>query len=76
MIFPRSLLLASTSDEMSPMKMLSYQPDADEWPSQGVDIEQERLLQGVDTLMQMDVSELFRSPGNQPRLTHSVSIRC
>lgn len=75
MIFHRSLSLASVTDGMNPMKMLSYQPDADEWPPQGVDAEQERLLQGVDTLMQMDVSELFRSPGNHSSLTYSSSIR-
>ena len=71
----RSLHLACPSDEMNPMKMLSYQPDADEWPPHGVDAEQERLLQGVDTLMQMDVSELFRSPGKHRNLPYSSTTR-
>jgi hypothetical protein len=43
--------------------MPSYQPSADEWPSHGVDVERERLLNGIDTLMQIDVAEQFRAPG-------------
>lgn len=43
--------------------MPTYQPAADEWPAHGVDRERERLLKGIDTLMQMDVAVQFRSPG-------------
>jgi len=44
--------------------MSSYQPTADEWPLHGVDIERERLVKGIDILIQMDVAEQFRTPGN------------
>lgn len=43
--------------------MPSYQPVNDEWPLHGVDVERERLLKGIDTLIQMDVAEQFRAPG-------------
>jgi hypothetical protein len=43
--------------------MSSYQPTADEWPLHGVDIERERLVKGIDILIQMDVAEQFRAPG-------------
>ncbi len=46
------------------MKIPSYQPTTDEWPLHGVDIERERLLKGIDTLIKMDVAEQFRAPGN------------
>ena len=43
--------------------MPAYQPTADDWAGHDVDGERERLLSGIDTLMQMDVSEQFRAPG-------------
>jgi hypothetical protein len=43
--------------------MPSYQPVADEWPSHGIDSERERLLNGFDTLIQMDITVQFRAPG-------------
>jgi hypothetical protein len=43
--------------------MPSYQPTANEWPLHGIDEERERLLKGIDTLIQMDVAEQFRAPG-------------
>jgi hypothetical protein len=53
-----------SASESNLIKMLSYQPTTDEWPLHGVDIERERLLKGIDTLIQMDVAEQFRAPGN------------
>ncbi|CAF0763655.1 unnamed protein product [Rotaria sordida] len=50
------------SNESNLTKMPSYQPATDEWPLHGVDNERERLLKGIDTLMQMDVTEQFRAP--------------
>jgi bromodomain and WD repeat domain-containing protein 1/3 len=54
---------ARSSDDPAPTKAPSYQPTTDEWPPHGADVERERLLKGIDTLMQIDVAELFRSPG-------------
>ena len=45
------------------MRLTMYEPTGDEWPSHGVDVERERLLKGIDALMQIDESEQFRSPG-------------
>ncbi|CAF0813240.1 unnamed protein product [Adineta ricciae] len=51
-----------TSSESPITKMPAYQPTADDWAVHDVDGERERLLSGIDTLMQMDVSEQFRAP--------------
>jgi 2,3-bisphosphoglycerate-independent phosphoglycerate mutase len=58
------LFSACEINESSLMKIPSYQPTTDEWPLHGVDIERERLLKGIDTLIKMDVAEQFRAPGN------------
>ena len=60
----QSIFAVDEMDEDNPMKVPLYRPNADEWPPHGVDVERERLLHGLDTLMQMDVTEQFRSPGN------------
>lgn len=52
-------------DDDNPVKTPLYKPNADEWATHGVDVERERLLSGLDTLMQMDVTIQFRSPGNE-----------
>ncbi|CAF3597199.1 unnamed protein product [Rotaria socialis] len=52
----------SESSESNLTKMPSYQPVADEWPSHGIDEERERLLNGFDTLIQMDITVQFRAP--------------
>jgi len=59
-----SILFLYLACESSLIKMSSYQPTADEWPLHGVDIERERLVKGIDILIQMDVAEQFRAPGN------------
>ncbi|CAF4292860.1 unnamed protein product, partial [Adineta steineri] len=51
-----------SSDESNLVKMPSYQPTPDEWPGDDVDDERERLLKGIDTLIQMDVAKQFREP--------------
>ncbi|CAF5092237.1 unnamed protein product, partial [Rotaria magnacalcarata] len=52
----------SESSESNLTKMPSYQPVADEWPSHGINDERERLLNGFDTLIQMDITVQFRAP--------------
>lgn len=52
-------------DDSSMLKLPAYEPTPDEWPTHGMDIERERLLKALDTLMKMDASEQFRSPGNK-----------
>ena len=52
-------------DDDNPVKTPLYKPNADEWATHGVDVERGRLLSGLDTLMQMDVTIQFRSPGNE-----------
>ncbi|CAF0910563.1 unnamed protein product [Adineta steineri] len=51
-----------SSDESNLVKLPSYQPTPDEWPGDDVDDERERLLKGIDTLIQMDVAKQFREP--------------
>lgn len=55
--------------------MPSYQPVNDEWPLHGVDVERERLLKGIDTLIQMDVAEQFRAPGKIKKKTSRFSFK-
>ncbi len=57
-------MISYLAGEANLIKVQSYQSTTDEWPVHGVDIERERLLKGIDTLMQLDVTEQFRAPGN------------
>jgi hypothetical protein len=59
-----SFFFLRAAGESSLIKLPSYQPTTGEWPLHAVEIERERLLKGVDALMQMDVAEQFRAPGN------------
>ncbi len=59
-----SFFFLRAAGESSLTKLPSYQPTTGEWPIHAVEIERERLLKGVDALMQMDVAEQFRAPGN------------
>jgi aryl carrier-like protein len=62
--------LANEFDDGNRIRTPLYQLNTDEWPSHGIDVERERLLQGLDALMQMKVAEQFRSPGKDTRLIH------
>lgn len=57
--------LAMESNELSLDKLTAFQPSIDDWPMHGFDTERERLLKGIDTLIQLDVTEQFRTPGNE-----------
>ena len=60
----RESSLICSVGELNLFQVPSYRPTADEWPLHEVDMERERLLKGLDTLMQIDVAEQFRAPGN------------
>lgn len=63
-IYLFEFIFSCLAGEVNLIKVPPYQPTTDEWPVHGVDIERERLLKGIDTLMQLDVAEQFRAPGN------------
>ena len=48
-----------TSDEL---KTLLYKADSDEWPSDGRDVECERILRGLQRIMELSIAELFNYP--------------
>jgi hypothetical protein len=58
-------LAATDDDETNAIKMPLHRPDASEWPEHGVELERERLLEGIDALIEMKVSEQFRAPGKR-----------
>ena len=60
---PHFISLVFLASESNPLKISSYQPTTDEWPPHGEEIERERLLTGIDTLMQIDVAKQFLAPG-------------
>ena len=53
------------SNELNLNKLTAFHPSVDDWPMDGFDAERERLLKGIDTLIQLDVAEQFRTPGNE-----------
>jgi len=61
-LFPCEDDSSDDMDDDNPVKTPLYKPNADEWATHGVDVERGRLLSGLDTLMQMDVTIQFRSP--------------